>query len=163
MYLRPLCIEDASVSYKWRNMPKIWLYTKANYKDKITFEVERAWLSDVLKREDQRRFAICLKENDQYIGNVQLLDIKKGSAVFHIVIGEISFWGLGIGQAATKKVMMYAFSDLKLKKVSLQVNADNFAGIAVYRKIGFTEKSQAGDFIIMELSKSRFENLHPCV
>jgi diamine N-acetyltransferase len=160
VYLRPLSVNDASISYRWRNMPEIWRFTKAAYANEITLETEKAWLSGVLKRKDQRRFAICLKKNDQYIGNVQLLDITQTDASYHIFIGETCCWGKGIAQAVTLSVMNYAFRDLNLQKVSLHVHMNNFAGIAVYLKIGFHAVAQEESFIIMELSQSRFKALN---
>ena len=63
--IRPLCIEDALTSYKWRNNPNIWKYT-GNKPDKvITPEIETEWIKKVLKNENERRFAIIA--DGQYI------------------------------------------------------------------------------------------------
>jgi len=98
IFLRPLVLEDAMISYKWRNNPEIWKYTPFHPSAPITLKVERDWLRGVLKRTDQKRFAICLTDSKRYIGNVQLLDILEQQAEFHLFIGDSSCWGKGIGE-----------------------------------------------------------------
>lgn len=159
IYLRPLDLEDAKTSYKWRNNPEIWVYTKHTHNNEITLEIETEWLSEVLKRNDEERFAICLKKNDQYIGNVQLLNITQKEATFHIFIGESEFWGKGIAQAATCSLMKFAFRKMKLDKVILQVNENNLPAITVYKKMGFVITDEKEEFIEMELIKPHFEAL----
>ncbi|MEJ6981350.1 GNAT family protein [Pedobacter sp. P351] len=159
VYLRPLKIEDAEISYKWRNQPHIWSYTKYIPDKEITVETETNWLAGILTRHDEKRFAICLKEEDRYVGNTQLLNIAGGTACFHIFIGESDLWGKGIAKAATYLLMQYAFRTINLEKVSLEVNAANLPGIAVYAKIGFLPVGQDNEFINMELTKQRFEEV----
>lgn len=156
VYIRPLIIEDAATSYKWRNDSEIWRFTKFNRTQDITIEMEANWLENVLAREDERRFAICLKQNDQYIGNIQLLNIKNNSAEFHLFIGESEFWGKGIGKQASALILKYAFDDLFLDNVILDVNKDNLPAIAIYKRMGFLEATEKNDFIEMLLTKDVF-------
>lgn len=159
VYIRPLRIEDASISYKWRNDPEIWIYTQFNRNNEITLEIESDWLKSKLVKEDEKRFAICLTETDQYIGNVQLINIKNKSAEFHLFIGEKDFWGKGIGSKVTSLIINYAFDELGLDNVSLEVNEDNLPAQAIYKKMGFLEANKKNNFIKMWLTKDRFEYL----
>jgi len=149
IYLRPLAIEDADVSYKWRNDPEIWLYTKFVLTTLITADVERQWLLNKINKKSEKRFAICLKETDEYIGNIQLLDINDESAEFHLFIGEKKFWGKGIGYEASLILLKYAFYNLNLKNVFLEVHSDNLAAFAIYKKVGFEPVYKHNDFIKM--------------
>ena len=137
VYIRPLRREDALTSYKWRNDPDIWLYTGRRPDRTITSEIELEWIDRVLKDPSSRRFAICLKDGDVYIGNVQLTDIKEGKAEFHIFIGAKEYWGKGFATEATKLIIDYAKNELRLNGLYLWVNPQNKSAVKVYSKCGF--------------------------
>jgi len=152
IFLRPLVVEDANVSYKWRNNPDVWKYTLFNPKEPVTLDVEISWLKNALSKPDEKRFAICLTKNGQYIGNVQLIKILDQTAEFHIFIGDSDYWGKGIGEKATKHVLDYAFLTLKLNKVSLDVHTENTSAIKIYSKNGFSSISHHNSFMKMEVN-----------
>lgn len=154
IYLRPLELKDADVSYKWRNDPEIWSYTKFVLKDPITVDVEKQWLSNKLRATNEKRFAICVQNTNEYIGNIQLLDIEHETAEFHIFIGEKKYWGKGIGYSASLMLLKYAFYNLNLKHVFLEVHAKNLAAYSIYQKVGFERISQEHDFIKMVINSS---------
>lgn len=137
IYLRPLVYEDAMVSYKWRNNPKIWEFTGKRPDKIITYDIEAVWIEEVLKRDNEKRFAICIKENNEYIGNVQLTNISNSDAEFHIFIGEEKYWGKGIASEATRQILHIAKADLNLNEIYLFVNKKNVNAISVYLKNGF--------------------------
>ena len=137
--LRLLQAEDAKISYLWRNNPEIWKFTGSKPDKIITESIEKEWLKEVLKRKDEVRFAICTEENNQYIGNVQLTNITKNDAEFHIFIGEITYHNKGIGTSATKLILEYAKSILKLKNSYLYVDKLNVSAINSYIKAGFKQ------------------------
>lgn len=147
--IRPLTPVDAAISYKWRNNPEIWKYTENRPAGIISRDIEHHWLIKVLERHDEKRFAICV--NDQYIGNVQLTNIDRGSAEFHIFIGEMSYHGRGIGTKATLLVLEYAFSVLNLNSVYLFVNKRNHAAIKMYKRCEFRELDEIDEVIKMEI------------
>lgn len=160
VFLRPLVLEDANVSCHWRNNPEIWKFTGFVPDVPITNDIERKWITEVLKKTDQRRFAICLIENQKYIGNVQLLKITKKSAEFHLFIGEPEYWGKGIGKEATGLMMDFAFLELGLENVILQVDKENFAAIAIYKKHGFVEVEVENHRNVMRVTKENYLNNH---
>ena len=147
-------MSDADISYKWRNDPEVWLYTEYVITTPISPEIEKNWLSEKLKLSNEKRFAICLSETNEYIGNIQIIGINNGSADFHLFIGEKKFWGKGIGYQASLLILKYAFFDLMLKNVFLEVHAENVAGFSIYKKVGFTKVSRHGNFIKMVVHSS---------
>jgi diamine N-acetyltransferase len=156
VYLRPLALEDAEVAYKWRNNPKIWTYTKHPINQYVTAEIERNWIAEVSSRANEKRFAICLVEDNRYIGNVQLTNIEDSSAVYHIFIGEESFWGKGIARQATTLILEYAFFELKLDSILLDVHMENKAALGIYLDKGFKITNDKNDFIDMLLTRETF-------
>jgi len=148
IYIRPLQIEDALTSYKWRNDPDIWKFTGSKPDRKITPDIELDWIRKVMKEENSKRFAICLKRNDKYIGNVQLTNIEDGVAEFHIFIGEKKHWGKGIATQATNQILKIVNYKLNLNEVYLFVKPENIAAVKVYQKIGFKKTDKPGEMRI---------------
>jgi len=151
IYIRPLKEEDALISYKWRNDPDIWQFTEKKPDKYITPEIELNWIRQVLQKNNEKRFAICIKETNEYIGNTQLTSITNDSAEFHIFIGEKKYWGMGIAKKALQLIIQYAFEELKLKYIYLKVNKNNIRAIKVYIDSGFYIVSEDNTNLIMEL------------
>lgn len=146
--IRPLTIEDAAVSYKWRNDPEVWKFTGSKPSREITVEIERDWLKNSLADKSKTRFAILV--DGEYVGNVQLTDIiLNKTAEFHIFIGNKSFWGKGVAKEATYQLLQYAKEVLKLHSVFLDVNKKNLSAIKSYKKNGFVLVNQTKDSIRM--------------
>ena len=139
LILRKLKEEDAKKSYLWRLDDEIWKFTISRPPKKITYEIEKKWIQTVLRKNDERRFAICVGEKMEYIGNVQLTNIDKSSAEFHIFIGKKENHNIGLGTKATKLILDYATKELKLNIIYLYVNKNNIAAIKSYKKCGFYE------------------------
>lgn len=154
IYLRALKVEDALVSYKWRNNPIIWRYTESRRNKIITHEMETEWIKTVLKRKNEKRFAICVSENDNYIGNVQLTNIDAAKAEFHIFIGDTDYWGRGIGKEATRKMVDIGFNKLNLKAIYLKVDKRNISAIRSYQSVGFINYKAEGDQIYMIINSN---------
>ncbi len=105
----------------------------------------------MLLRNDEKRFAICIKESGEYIGNIQLTGINEYEAEFHIFIGEKNYWNKGFGAEATSLLIDYAFNKLKLQCVYLFVNKEHQAAIQLYKKTGFYELAEENGKIRMAL------------
>ena len=144
IYIRPLQAADALVSYAWRNDPVVWKYTGSRPDREITPEIEMAWIQQVLARENEKRYAICLAADNTYIGNVQLTHISSGSAEFHIFIGARAYWGMQLGYKATKLMLEKGTEELKLEQIFLDVSTENTAAVKAYIKCGFEIVNELG-------------------
>ena len=158
IYIRPLQIEDALISYKWRNNLKIWKFTGSKPNIEITSKIEKDWIENVINRKNEKRFSICIKDTNEYIGNVQLTSIKNKKAEFHIFIGETSFWGKGIGHQATKLILEYGFNEIGLNNIFLNVKEDNKKAVKLYEKIGFARVINHLKMTKMSINKENFIN-----
>ncbi|MAA58409.1 MAG: GNAT family N-acetyltransferase [Cryomorphaceae bacterium] len=154
IYIRPLQYDDAKVSYKWRNDHRIWKHTGSRPDQKITLSMELDWIKGILKKKSEKRFAICIASTHEYIGNVQLTDIKNGQAEFHIFIGEPAYWGKGLGEKATIMILKLAFDKLNLKRIHLFVSKDNIGAIKLYKKTGFDIKTEYESQYLMVVEKT---------
>ncbi len=146
--IRPLKDGDEKVSYKWRNDPEIWLMTGSRPNIEVTEQVEYEWLQKVLTQKDSLRYAICVGDKNEYVGNVQITNITEESGEFHIFIGNKYYWGKGVGATATRLMIDEGFKK-GLKQIYLYVRLDNVAAIKVYEKCGMSVISQDGEQLKM--------------
>lgn len=93
-------------------------------------------------REDRASYGI-FDESDEYIGTVELYDLRGDEATIGIIIGERTHWGRGYGGDAMRALLRYAFEDLGLALVRLHTFGDNLRAQAAFRKVGFVEQTRS--------------------
>lgn len=152
--IRPLKIEDAYTSVKWRNDPEVFKYTGNVYDHEITLANELAWIKKVTQAKDEYRCAILV--DNKYVGNIYLTNIHDGVATYHIFLGEKNIWGKGIAKQASLLILKYAFESLHLSLVELHVRIKNERAIELYKRVGFTEISRSEEWVHMIISKDSF-------
>ncbi|HSJ56838.1 MAG TPA: GNAT family protein [Anaerolineae bacterium] len=84
-------------------------------------------------------FRIRTLQDDRLIGFVVLHSIEwnNRTANLAIGIGEAEYRGKGYGSDALRVVLRYAFHELNLERVGLDVNENNVRAIHAYEKVGF--------------------------
>lgn len=141
IYLRALEPDDYLTSIKWRKDDEIWgqlcgikYYVSENY--------EKRWVEDAIIDTTKIRLAICLKENDLYIGNVYITDINQvtRSGTSHILIGNKTCWGKGYATEAYKELLKYAFNERGFHRIVAHVLEDNKASFSLHIKCGFIQE-----------------------
>lgn len=142
IYLRALELSDVEKLIKWRNDLEVtsWLGGNTFFVSKLR---ENEWVKNAILNDDKDiRLAICLKNNNEYIGNINLTSINwiNRSAEYSIMIGDRNQWGKGLGKEATLLILKYAFEELNLNRVYLTVRADNEKAKSLYEKSGFTKE-----------------------
>ena len=156
IYIRPLKEDDSIISFRWRNDPEIWTLT-GNKPDKIiTPEIELEWIRNILTRVNEKRFAICIKETNEYIGNAQLTDVDSNEAQYHLFIGEKKFWGKGIGTKVANLILNYAFFNLRLKTVYSYFQPGNLASLKACEKAGFKFKEIVNSELLLICNKEYY-------
>lgn len=94
------------------------------------------WLDNL--RSDRELYGV-IADDGEFIGLVQLYDMKDETATLGIIIGEKAYWGRGYGTEAVRQVLELAFTELGLKQVRLSTYEDNLRAQASFRKVGFRE------------------------
>jgi diamine N-acetyltransferase len=137
--LRSIEREDIPTFVRWFNDPEIRSYLLM-YRPMSRASEER-WFEGLAARTDDFLFAVEALVGDQWvhIGNIGLesVDWKNSHCTFGIVLGEKQYWGQGYGTKAIKTVLRYAFDELNLHRVELEVFAYNPRAIRCYEKAGF--------------------------
>jgi RimJ/RimL family protein N-acetyltransferase len=85
-------------------------------------------------------FKGLVTENREVIGHIELgrISYTQGIAsVCRVLIGPPEMRGKGYGQSLVREVLRFAFENLALRRVDLQVYAFNTSAIASYERAGF--------------------------
>ncbi|KAE9403818.1 acyl-CoA N-acyltransferase [Gymnopus androsaceus JB14] len=104
--------------------------------DKNFNEMLRARLSSVLL------FVIIeTKDSHEFVGTTQLFDLQQKNRDVMLGLGIVpEFWGRGYGTEVVRFIVDYAFEQLGLHRVTLNVFRNNPAAIRVYQKAGFVQE-----------------------
>jgi RimJ/RimL family protein N-acetyltransferase len=121
-------------------------------------EFQRLWNSEVPQRYNPSQlkkyfeeeisrmhmFMIERLEDGRKIGEIDLSGFNwtVGNAWVGIGIGERELWGKGYGTDAMQVLLRYAFEELNLKRLTLNVFDVNQRGISSYEKAGFRHEGR---------------------
>ena len=131
----------------------------------------KEWVEKELMKDppDLFWFMIRTLEDDRLIGDTGLDGIRwsHGDAFVGIGVGERQYWNKGYGTDAMRIMLRFAFAELNLHRVTLNVFEYNRRAMRSYEKAGFTiEGRQRGwihrdgkryDLIYMGLLRSDWE------
>lgn len=123
--LRSISESDTENVLRWRNSKEVVRYF--NYQEQVTVADHQKWLDTKVKTGKVYQFIIHDSSLRKVVGSVYLQDIdyKNSKAEYGIFIGEKEALNRGIGSTAAKAMILFAFNNLKLSRLYLQVHADN--------------------------------------
>ncbi len=153
---RPHTRIDIPLRVRWLNNHRAVLYAIDEPDDIATEESQNKWFDVYDKKlEDGTKKFFTILSDDESIGFMGLSNINKkiGNASVFILIGEDKYKGRGIGRQSMDYLIKYAFEELKLKALYLEVDNSNLPAINLYNKIGFKKLGEAGKFAMMTLSR----------
>jgi RimJ/RimL family protein N-acetyltransferase len=141
--LRAFEREDAERCYRWMNDPSIVRTLKTRYP--IAFQNEMEWLERAMHASaTERHFAIERKDDRTHIGNASIHDIDWVSrvAAFGMFIGEPSAWNRGFGSDAISTLVRFAFEEMNLQKLRIQIFEYNDRAKHVLETHGFVQEGR---------------------
>lgn len=137
--LRAVEREDIPNFVRWFNDPEV-CEGLLMYRPWSTADEER-WFEGLAGRKDDFVFALDALIDDRWvhIGSIGLhnVDWKESHCIFGIAMGEKQYWSRGYGTKATKTILRYAFHEMNLHRVELEVFDSNKRAIRCYEKAGF--------------------------
>ncbi|MDI7275802.1 MAG: GNAT family protein [Anaerolineae bacterium] len=137
--LRAIEREDLPTFVRWFNDPEVRRYLMMY--EPMSMAKEERWFQGLLERRDEHLFCIEAAAGDQWvhIGNCGLhkIDWKNRNAEFGIAIGEKAYWGKGYGTDAARTMLRFAFHELNLHRVELEVFDHNARARRCYEKAGY--------------------------
>lgn len=129
-------------SWEWLNKP---LIKKLTDTPDFTKEDQKKWFDSLPDKADYFIRGVCFKSRP--VGVVGLKKITQTDAEYWGYIGEINFWGRGIGG----EMMAFAIETAKqrkLEKLYLTVLKENTRAIHLYQKFNFKIQNQQNDRLL---------------
>lgn len=137
--LRLVEAKDANGMLEWMKDKEIMHSFRFNGED-MSLEKARQFIEEaqiLAEKGEAYHFAI-INEAGEYLGTVSLkqVDYVSMNAEYAICLRK-GAQGKGFAVEATYDILNFAFDELKLNKVYLNVLSDNEKAIGLYKKIGF--------------------------
>ncbi|MBA2253571.1 MAG: GNAT family N-acetyltransferase [Chloroflexi bacterium] len=140
VWLRPSEPTDIDLFLGWLNDAETAAFLAL--RSPIGRAAEERWVERMLEShgKDTFHFVMCRLSDDRPIGSIALheVDHVNGNAGVGVAIGEKPLWGKGYGTDAMNALLDFAFGELRLERVWLDVYAGNERGQRSYLKSGFT-------------------------
>ena len=139
MKLRQLKQADIDGMLDWMHDPKVNKYFRFNAanatRDTVDAFIKEAQVA--ANNNSDYHFAI-VNDDDEYMGTVSLkhIDNEKKEAEYAIAVRS-KFHHMGVGSFATKSILDFAFNELNLESVYLNVLSENTGAKKLYEKMGF--------------------------
>ena len=158
MRLRQLCIEDAEGMLEWMHDPTI----NCNFRfHAAAYNLEQAKdfilkAKDAYKEGKTYHWAIT-EDGKEYLGTISLkdIDLENRNAEYAICLRKCAM-GKGIAYEATQYVLEYAFTELDLHRIYLNVLSDNEKAIHLYERCGFQFEGEWKEHLYL---KGRYRSL----
>jgi RimJ/RimL family protein N-acetyltransferase len=170
VYLRALEPSDLDRCFSWHNDRSLYEALGGSFHF-VSKQAVKSWIErKSAYTENEINLAICLAATDEHVGNIYLheVDWVVRRARLEVFIGIQSQRSKGYGQSAVRQVLSYAFDDLGLRKVYLDVLTDNDQAIHIYEKLGFTaegtlrghvfKRGEWRDLILMGVNADSFKS-----
>ena len=142
--LRAPEMTDLERNATWVNDREVTRFLAFRYQ--MSLAAEEAWLREMASKpiSYERVFFAIETKDGVHIGNTNLFDVKPEDrkAKLGIMIGDKSYWSKGYGSDALLALLGFAFEEMNLNRVELDVFDFNERAIASYRKCGFMEEGR---------------------
>lgn len=174
--LREYQKEDLPYLREWVNDPVILRYLSDVFLFPHTLDETESFLNGKLENKNlgSKGFVIADNSTGAYLGQIDLVNIdwKNRKAMFGIVLGRKVNFDRGYGSEAIGVLLRFAFREMGLNRIALDVKDSNERGIACYRKCGFREEGRFredyfqagkyGDTIRMSILRREWEEREGC-
>ena len=166
--LREFRPEDISGIRSWATDPEVTRFLSSRFMTPQTWEQSESYLRGVLHGDAGGvNLVIAEKESLKYMGqcNLLMIDHQAHKATLAIVMPR-EYQNQGFGREAIELLLGFAFREMNLNRVTLNVIEDNERAIALYKRCGFVvegrlrqDQYQHGrykDLLTMGILKSEF-------
>jgi [ribosomal protein S5]-alanine N-acetyltransferase len=135
--LRALQLEDLNTVILWAKDSEFCLANEWSLE--LSEERIRTHWTGIITESSDTLIRKGITFENQLIGYADLADINahESRASLGYAIGNSSLWGQGLGFLGAKLMLEIAFTDLKLERVTAEVNAANTRSLRVLEKLGF--------------------------
>lgn len=149
--LRPLLKSDAPAMYK-SIMEDEEGKRLTGSKGTFTFEGTEKHCARLFDAKDRVDYAITLKDDPAFIGEVVLnnIQVEERSASFRIALAGKEYFNKGYGTEAMMLILKHGFETLGLHRIGLDVYDFNPRALHVYEKVGFVREGVIRDDLMWD-------------
>ena len=145
----PKVIAETYVS--WAKDSEYMRLLDANVSAPVSVKKVIEWVEKDLEKNAPTEYYFLIRtlEDDRLVGAISLEGnlIAHAEAFVGIGIGERELWGKGYGTDAMRVILRYAFSELTLRRVSLNTFEYNPRAIRSYEKVGFVHEGRVRGYL----------------
>lgn len=146
--LRSLKPEDVSGMLRWMHHPETTGCFQRDF-NSMTETAVLDFIEESYDRSESLHLAI-VGSDDAYLGTISLKHINNNFSGEYAISMTPEAKGTGAAEEATQSILDYAFCELGLHRVYLNVRHNNARAIRFYEKIGFTLEGTARDALFTE-------------
>jgi RimJ/RimL family protein N-acetyltransferase len=134
---------------RWGRDSEYWRLLASDPARLYSVQATRDWLEQEGESPSNYMFSIYTLEDNRLIGRIGLDGIvwNHAESFVGISLGERGDWGKGYGTDAMRILLRYAFTELNLHRVSLDVFEYNPRAIHSYEKVGFKVEGRVRQFL----------------
>lgn len=153
--LRPIKKNDLSVLNNWKNDESLFMYLGGGYQP-VSIDQQEKWIESMIDLTGNNRRFMVIDSDGSSVGMVGLYNIHWIHRTCEIgaYIGEESARGKGYASEACSILELYAKEYLNLRKIKLNVVAENLVAQKLWEKLGYK--------IVGELKEERFIKGYYC-
>jgi diamine N-acetyltransferase len=139
VFLRPAERTDIPTFVRWLSDDRTT--RNLDLRSPIGLAMEERWFEDLLEHHGRDRwlFVVCRQLDGRAVGSIDLheLDLTNGGCGLGVVIGDPADRSQGYGRDAIGTLLDFAFDQLRLERVWLDVYDANADARRLYERIGF--------------------------
>lgn len=146
--LIPLTIDDAELTFKWRNLERAQFLNKGS----ASIDQQRAWIA--ARPESEINWIITLKQSGVKVGMLSLINIninsRNAESARFLIGDEEAVKGIPVAAEAMKILYDFAFTHLNLHKVYGQIAAINKSMIKWQKYLGMKEEGVLREHLMID-------------
>lgn len=150
--LRNVTREDAEVLLNWRNLPSVREFSKSS--NEIEVATHEKWLLGRISNPLLNEFFFIIEQAGSSAGTVRA-DLVADSVFEISVIVDSNYRGRGIAEEAINLLLKQLKEKYPNSEIRADVHKDNLKSINLFKKIGFKEFGQAGNFRLFKKLMAR--------
>ena len=150
--LRKVTRKDAEVLLNWRNLPSVREFSKSSSEIGVT--THEKWFLSRISNPLLNEFFFIIEQAGSSAGTVRADLVSDG--VFKIsIIVDSNYRGRGIAKEAIYLLLQLLKEKYPNSEIRADVHKDNLVSINLFKKIGFKEFGQAGNFRLFKKLMAR--------
>lgn len=144
VHLRSFELSDLDEIMKYWNRMELRKLVGSVDMGPVSRSQEEEWIKDTWRQRQEKKaftFAVELNQDTKLIGGTGLSNFNwtSRSAEVGISIYDPEYWGKGYGAETLELILDFAFRDLNMNRVELEVFDFNKRAYRCYLKVGFKE------------------------